>query len=126
MHLFGRALKNSSTPASKQGIADQREPRSTIGDVAAGMARNIKDLEIESEVWKSNNLAAFDWVIDRRDALASWTENRYLAQTEKLIHSADVVTVVVGEKDCCELQPPFLENLDDGRGLTRIDDYRRW
>ena len=126
MHLFGRALENPPATTSKQSIADERETRAAIGDMAGGMARNIDDLEIETEIRKGNDISAFDRVIDRRDTFSSGTENRNLAQTEKLVHSTDVVTVVVGEEDGGKFQIPLSGEPRYERGLSRIDDYCCW
>jgi hypothetical protein len=126
MHLFRGALKYPSATARKKSVTDQCEIGSTIGDVAGGMPRNIEDLEIETEVWKRNDIAAFDRVIDGRYTLAGWTEYRYFSCAEQLFDTANVVAVVVRKKDGGEFQLTFLDNLDDERGFSRIDDHYRW
>ena len=126
MHLFGRSLENPPATTRKQSVSDQRDLGTAIGDVAGGMARDVYNLEVESEVWKGNEITAFDRVVDRRYVLSSGTEDRDLPRTEKLVHAADVITVVVGEEDCAEIQLPFLENLEHGLGLSGIHNHRCW
>jgi hypothetical protein len=65
-------------------------------------------------------------VIDGRDVLSSGTEDRDLPRTEKLGHAADVITVVVGKKDCAKLQLSLPEDLEHERGLSRIHNHRFW
>ena len=126
MHLFRGALKHPSATARKKSVADQCEIGSTIGDVAGGMPWNIEYLEIETEVWKRNDIAAFDRVIDGRYTLAGWTEYRYLSCAEQLFDTANVVAVVVRKKDGGEFQLAFLDSLGDERGFSRIDDQHGW
>jgi hypothetical protein len=126
MHLFGRALENPPATTRKQSVSDQRELGTAVGDVAGGMARDVDNLEVETEVWKGNEITAFDRVVDRRYALSSGTEDRDLTRTEKLVHTADVITVVVGEEDCGKLQLPLLQNLEYERSLSRIHNHRCW
>ena len=125
MHLFRGTLKYPSASACKKSVADQSEIGSTIGDVAGGMPWNIEDLEIETEIWKRNDIAAFDRVIDGRYTLADRTEYRYFSCAEQLFDTANVVAVVVRKKDGGEFQLTFLDSLDDERGFSRIDDHHR-
>jgi hypothetical protein len=88
------------------------------------MAGDVDDLEVETETRERNGITAFDRVVDRTDILPGGTENRDPPCTEKLIHAANVVAVVVGEEDGGELEISLFENLKDERGFAGIHDYR--
>ena len=126
MHLLGRALENPSAAAREKGVPDQHEIRAAIGEVAGGVARDVDHLEVQIEIWKGYEITALDRVVDRWDVLSSGAEDRNPACSEKLVDTADVVSVVMGEENCSELQLSFLENLDDERGLSGVHNHRRW
>jgi hypothetical protein len=52
MHLLGGALENPPATTCKKGIPDEHEIGAAIGDVAGGMARDVHDFEVETEVRK--------------------------------------------------------------------------
>jgi len=93
--------------------------------MAGGMARDIENLEVETKIWQGNEIAAFYRVVYRGNSLSSGTEDRGLPSSENLVDAADVIAVMVGEKNCAELQLPRLENLENERGLPRIHNHRR-
>jgi hypothetical protein len=96
MHLCRCAFEYPAATTSKKSVTDQSETGSLKGDMASGMARDIKDLEIEAEFWKSDGIASLDWMIDCRDIFASRTVDRDLPRTENIVHTTDVVTVMMG------------------------------
>ena len=65
-------------------------------------------------------------MIDGRDILSSGTEDRDLPYTEKLVDTADVITVMVSQEDGAKFQIPLFENLDHERGLSWIHDHCCW
>jgi len=125
VHLLGCALEYPAATTCKKSVADKCEFRATIGDVAGGVARDVENLKVETEVWKGNDIAVLDRVVDGGDIFSSRTEYRDLTHPENLVDAANVITVVVGEEDSAKLQFSLPENLEHERCLSRIYNHRR-
>ena len=125
VHLLGCALEYPAATTRKKSVADECEFGTAVGDVAGGVARDVENLEVETEVRKGNDITALDRVVDCGDIFSSRTEYRDLPRPENLVDAADVITVVVGEEDSAKLQFSLPENLEHERCLSRIDNHRR-
>ena len=94
--------------------------------MAGGVARDVDDLEVETEIREGNDISAFNRVIDGADIFSSGTEDRDLPYTEKLVDTADVITVMVSQEDSAKFEIPLFQDLENERRLSRIHNHCCW
>lgn len=122
-HLLGCAFEHASAAQAEQGIAAEQTTGTDEGDMAARMAGNRQNIELEIEGSDADPVAVVDHLVDVDDAFVARRVAGQLPALPEFACASDVVGVMMREQHRHRLQPARAGD-DHGFRVTRVDHHR--
>lgn len=122
MHLRRRALEKAAATRHEQRIPDERHAMTMKGDMTGCMARHIEYLEADAESSQFDHVAFLHGARLSGDRLARRADDGNGVLFEYALDTADMVPVMVGSKDRFRDEALGADDLEDRRGVARIDE----
>lgn len=89
--------------------------------MAGGVGRDVEHVEVKVHGGDVHPVALDQTMVNAVDVLVGRSEHGYGRVREQAAQAADVIGMMMGDEDGCELQLLTLKVVDDGLGVARID-----
>jgi hypothetical protein len=128
-HLFGRTLEHPSASGAEQGVAAEKEWSRILaerlqkkGDVTPRMAGDFQDLRHWAVRPDRHAVRLRHGPVESGDGLGGGSEHLRRVRRNELRDASGMVTVVVRDQNGSQLQAASREDIEDGLGVTRVND----